>query len=155
MIVIGARTFIALFFFFFFLLLLLFFSIGDSFLCTVLQDHLLAAQHLAAHQQAGARPHVPTNPNTSQHGLPASALSASGLPPSASPRDQHNIDPAIAAGTAVLGRTPDLAQPESPSDDGSKSYGKRPLSTSKRAAQNRAAQVCGYLVLTLSHTRFP
>lgn len=33
--------------------------------------------------------------------------------------------------------------------DGRKGYGKRELSTSKRAAQNRAAQVCGFCSLCL------
>lgn len=62
------------------------------------------------------------------------------MPPSASPRDQNNIDPAI-AGAAMLGGPPqtppgqDPSGPESPN-----SLSKRPLSTSKRAAQNRAAQ---------------
>ncbi|TQB67978.1 hypothetical protein MPDQ_004268 [Monascus purpureus] len=91
----------------------------------VLHDQLLAAQqHLSAHQhQAPPR----THPSAPQ-------------PHTASPRDQHNIDPAI-AGPSLLSRPPELqARPESPSDDGVKTYGKRPLSTSKRAAQNRAAQ---------------
>jgi hypothetical protein len=39
-------------------------------------------------------------------------------------------------------QTPTQPQGSPPSDGGSKSYGKRELSTSKRAAQNRAAQVC-------------
>lgn len=95
-------------------------------LLIVLHDQLLAAQqHLSAHQhQAPPR----THPSAPQ-------------PHTASPRDQHNIDPAI-AGPSLLSRPPELqARPESPSDDGVKTYGKRPLSTSKRAAQNRAAQV--------------
>ncbi len=59
---------------------------------------------------------------------------------SASPHD-HNIDPAI-AGSAMRGASPG----ESGGDDNgtasdSRKGGKRELSTSKRAAQNRAAQV--------------
>lgn len=70
-------------------------------------------------------------------------------PSSASPQDQ-NIDPAIAGPTVTMTGTIDEApgamtapiQPKSPqSDGGSKKGGKRELSGSKRAAQNRAAQV--------------
>jgi hypothetical protein len=45
-------------------------------------------------------------------------------------------------------QTPPQPQGSPPSDGGSKSYGKRELSTSKRAAQNRAAQVCPLLHTT-------
>lgn len=78
-------------------------------------------------------------------------------------RDQHvNIDPAISGGVPTTGMiqapTQQQQQPQQPqpqpqlqpqlqpdagdqsSGDGRKSYGKRELSTSKRAAQNRAAQ---------------
>lgn len=66
-------------------------------------------------------------------------------PSSASPRDQNNIDPAI-SGTAMMGGPP--ATPPQPDDMGEDdvsrhSGNRRTLSTSKRAAQNRAAQVCG------------
>lgn len=64
-------------------------------------------------------------------------------PNTASPRDQANIDPAI-SGAALLSaapQTPTQPQQGSPEDVTSKTYGKRELSTSKRAAQNRAAQV--------------
>ncbi|KAL3481425.1 hypothetical protein BJX99DRAFT_218979 [Aspergillus californicus] len=92
----------------------------------VLHDSLLAAsahQHLSQHPQP--RPQQP----------PAQPLHMQ--PNSSSPRDQNNIDPAI-SGNALLAapQTPD--EPDSPEDQ-SKAY-KRPLSTSKRAAQNRAAQ---------------
>lgn len=52
----------------------------------------------------------------------------------------HNIDPAI-AGTGIM----NLGAVDSGGDDGvsdGRKSGKRELSTSKRAAQNRAAQVC-------------
>ena len=68
-------------------------------------------------------------------------------PNTASPRHQPNIDPAI-SGAAMMGavapQTPTQPQHQQGSpDDGSKGAGgKRELSTSKRAAQNRAAQVC-------------
>ncbi|KAL5335071.1 hypothetical protein BJX70DRAFT_390945 [Aspergillus crustosus] len=95
----------------------------------VLHDSLLAAsahQHLSQHPQP--RPAPPTAP---PHHL---------QPPSTSSRDQTNIDPAI-SGAAML---PPPPQPSSQQDlsggESPKTYGKRPLSTSKRAAQNRAAQ---------------
>lgn len=67
-------------------------------------------------------------------------------------REQSNIDPAI-SGTTMLS-PPDPSptataqggdvspQEPSSSQEPRKTYGKRELSTSKRAAQNRAAQVC-------------
>lgn len=65
-------------------------------------------------------------------------------PNTASPRDQANIDPAISgAMMSAAPQTPTQPQQSSPDDITPKSYGKRELSTSKRAAQNRAAQVCG------------
>jgi hypothetical protein len=65
-------------------------------------------------------------------------------PNTASPRDQANIDPAISgAMMSAAPQTPTQQQQSSPDDITPKSYGKRELSTSKRAAQNRAAQVCG------------
>lgn len=54
----------------------------------------------------------------------------------------HNIDPAI-AGTGVM----NLGAGDSGGDDNGsdgRRGGKRELSTSKRAAQNRAAQVCDF-----------
>ncbi|KAJ5130003.1 uncharacterized protein N7515_006042 [Penicillium bovifimosum] len=90
----------------------------------VLHDQLLAAQHHLGARTQGA-------PGQQQHLQPSSA----------SPRDQPNIDPAISG--AMLGAPQTPTQPQQgspPSDGGSKSYGKRELSTSKRAAQNRAAQ---------------
>jgi len=56
---------------------------------------------------------------------------------SASPHD-HNIDPAI-AGTGLMNTSAESG--DEIGADGKKG-GKRELSTSKRAAQNRAAQVC-------------
>lgn len=56
---------------------------------------------------------------------------------SASPHD-HNIDPAI-AGTGIMSASAGESGGEDNSDG--KKGGKRELSTSKRAAQNRAAQV--------------
>ncbi|KAL2786002.1 hypothetical protein BJX65DRAFT_69398 [Aspergillus insuetus] len=96
----------------------------------VLHDSLLAAsahQHLSQHAQQAR----PPQPNPQPHHLQPNATS---------PRDQNNIDPAI-SGAAML---PPPPQPPTQADptgqDQSKTYGKRPLSTSKRAAQNRAAQ---------------
>ena len=61
-------------------------------------------------------------------------------PSSASPNDQ-NIDPAIAG--PVMDASPSNESGGEDNLDGSaKKGGKRELSTSKRAAQNRAAQVC-------------
>ncbi|KAI9372338.1 hypothetical protein BJX61DRAFT_453675 [Aspergillus egyptiacus] len=96
----------------------------------VLHDSLLAAsahQHLSQHPQQPR----PQQPPPQPHHMP---------PTTPSPRDQNNIDPAI-SGAAMLPPPPQPpAQPETPTQDQSKTYGKRPLSTSKRAAQNRAAQ---------------
>ncbi|KAL2868974.1 uncharacterized protein BJX67DRAFT_387077 [Aspergillus lucknowensis] len=96
----------------------------------VLHDSLLAAsahQHLSQHAQQ-ARPQQPTaQPHHMQ-------------PNATSPRDQNNIDPAISGATILPPPPQATAQPETPGQDQSKTYGKRPLSTSKRAAQNRAAQ---------------
>lgn len=64
-------------------------------------------------------------------------------PNTGAPRDQGNIDPAISgAMMAAPPQTPNPPQQGSPEDGTPKTYGKRELSTSKRAAQNRAAQVC-------------
>lgn len=92
----------------------------------MLHDQLLAAQqHLQGARPQGAHQQQHLQPNT------------------ASPRDQPNIDPAI-SGAAMLSaapQTPTQPQQSSPENVTPKSYGKRELSTSKRAAQNRAAQV--------------
>lgn len=88
-----------------------------------------------------AQGHMP-HPAPARPQVPA-AQSPHMQPTAASPRDQNNIDPAI-SGTAMMGAPP--ATPPQPDqeagDESPKGYGKRPLSTSKRAAQNRAAQVC-------------
>ena len=54
----------------------------------------------------------------------------------------HNIDPAI-AGTSIMNPGAGDSGGDDGASDGRKG-GKRELSTSKRAAQNRAAQVCGF-----------
>ncbi|KAJ6022802.1 hypothetical protein N7499_008119 [Penicillium canescens] len=90
----------------------------------VLHDQLLAAQH---HLQGGRPQGAPGQQQQLQ-------------PNTASPRDQANIDPAISGSMLGAPQTPTQPQGSPPSDGGSKSYGKRELSTSKRAAQNRAAQ---------------
>ena len=54
----------------------------------------------------------------------------------------HNIDPAI-AGSGIMNPSAGDSGGDDNGSDGRKS-GKRELSTSKRAAQNRAAQVCGF-----------
>ncbi|KAL4865909.1 hypothetical protein BDV12DRAFT_173713 [Aspergillus spectabilis] len=96
----------------------------------VLHDSLLAAsahQHLSQH---------PQQPRPQQQTAPPHHLQ----PPATNPRDQNNIDPAI-SGAAMLPPPPQPAEQLEPSGSESpKTYGKRPLSTSKRAAQNRAAQ---------------
>ncbi|KAJ5469269.1 transcription factor kapC [Penicillium diatomitis] len=88
----------------------------------VLHDQLLAAQqHMHRPQGAPVQQHL--QPNTG------------------APRDQGNIDPAISgAMMAAAPQTPNPPQQGSPDDGTPKTYGKRELSTSKRAAQNRAAQ---------------
>ncbi|KAL4892482.1 putative transcription factor kapC [Aspergillus ambiguus] len=93
----------------------------------VLHDQLLAAhQHLSHPQQARAQAPASQAPHMQ--------------PNTASPRDQNNIDPAI-SGAAMLSAPPQTPpQPEPATQESPKTYGKRPLSTSKRAAQNRAAQ---------------
>lgn len=93
----------------------------------VLQEHLLAvqqAQQQLASQHANARQQQQGAHHMSQGQGPRG--------------DQNNIDPAI-AGTAGLSG-PQETQSQSEEQDLPKTYGKRPLSTSKRAAQNRAAQ---------------
>ncbi|KAE8153393.1 hypothetical protein BDV25DRAFT_31887 [Aspergillus avenaceus] len=62
------------------------------------------------------------------------------MQPNASPRDQNNIDPAISGAAMLSGPPQTPPQPEPTGPESPKTYGKRPLSTSKRAAQNRAAQ---------------
>ena len=102
----------------------------------MLHDQLLAAQH---HLQ-GTRPQG--GPGQPQHLQPNTA----------SPRDQANIDPAISG--AMMGAAPQTpAQPQQASPDSltPKTYGKRELSTSKRAAQNRAAQVWNSTSMSLSN----
>ncbi|GLA00947.1 hypothetical protein AnigIFM60653_010334 [Aspergillus niger] len=93
----------------------------------VLHDQLLAAhQHLSHPQQA--RPQGPT------------AQPPHMQPNTTSPRDQNNIDPAISGAAMLSGPPQTPPQPEPTGQESPKTYGKRPLSTSKRAAQNRAAQ---------------
>jgi len=121
---------------------------------TVLHDQLLAAQqHLSPHPQPARPPHpVSVSVSHPPHMPPTTA---------AGPRDPNtsNIDPAI-AGAAMLSApaepapqpqpaaAPDQQQPQQPQqqqqpapEQPRRTYGKRELSTSKRAAQNRAAQV--------------
>ncbi|MCJ1370941.1 hypothetical protein MMC20_002155 [Loxospora ochrophaea] len=71
------------------------------------------------------------------HPLPPHGQSFRNLETSASPRD-HNIDPAI-AGSGMLNTSGGESGGDDNGSDGKKG-GKRELSTSKRAAQNRAAQ---------------
>ena len=59
---------------------------------------------------------------------------------SASPHD-HNIDPAIAAGAMRSTSAGESGGDDNGATSDSRRGGKRELSTSKRAAQNRAAQV--------------
>jgi hypothetical protein len=65
---------------------------------------------------------------------PEHQLSTAGSP------QHHNIDPAI-AGTGIMNPGAGDSGGDDNGSDGRKG-GKRELSTSKRAAQNRAAQVC-------------
>ncbi|WEW59196.1 hypothetical protein PRK78_004665 [Emydomyces testavorans] len=110
------------------------------------QDHeeqLLQDQLLAAQLQAG---HAAPPPPRPQPGMAhVQAL-----------RDHSNIDPAISGAGPTTGmipvpppqpqpqqpqvQAPDQAMQEAPTAEPRKTYGKRELSTSKRAAQNRAAQ---------------
>lgn len=59
----------------------------------------------------------------------------------------HNIDPAI-AGTGIMNPGAGDSGGDDGASDGRKG-GKRELSTSKRAAQNRAAQVCGLYIIVV------
>ncbi|OJK01277.1 hypothetical protein ASPACDRAFT_77084 [Aspergillus aculeatus ATCC 16872] len=93
----------------------------------VLHDQLLAAhQHMSHPQQPRPQPQTAPPPHMQ--------------PNITSPRDQNNIDPAISGATMLSGPPQTPPQPEPTSQESPKTYGKRPLSTSKRAAQNRAAQ---------------
>lgn len=99
------------------------------FLNLVLHDQLLAAhQHLSHPQQPRPQPPAAQPPHMQ--------------PNTTSPRDQNNIDPAISGAAMLSGPPQTPPQPEPTGQESPKTYGKRPLSTSKRAAQNRAAQVC-------------
>ncbi|KAF7166105.1 hypothetical protein CNMCM6106_002063 [Aspergillus hiratsukae] len=92
----------------------------------VLHDQLLAAhQHLSHPQQARPQPPAPQPPH---------------MQPNTPARDQNNIDPAISGATMLTGPPQTPTQPDVTGQETPKTYGKRPLSTSKRAAQNRAAQ---------------
>ncbi|KAH1434449.1 hypothetical protein KXV74_003323 [Aspergillus fumigatus] len=93
----------------------------------VLHDQLLAAQHqhLTHPQQARPQPPAPQPPH---------------MQPNTPARDQNNIDPAISGATMLTGPPQTPTQPDVTGQETPKTYGKRPLSTSKRAAQNRAAQ---------------
>lgn len=85
--------------------------------------------------------HSPQSSST-QHALENMQHSSS-----ASPHDHNtnnNIDPAI-AGSGVMSTSAESGGDDNGAD-GRKGYGKRELSTSKRAAQNRAAQVSLRLV---------
>lgn len=93
----------------------------------VLHDQLLAAhQHLSHPQQARPQPPAPQPPH---------------MQPNTPARDQNNIDPAISGAAMLTGPPQTPTQPDITGQETPKTYGKRPLSTSKRAAQNRAAQV--------------
>ncbi|KAK1140150.1 hypothetical protein N8T08_010627 [Aspergillus melleus] len=93
----------------------------------MLHDQLLAAQqHLTHPQQTRPQPPPPQPPHMQ--------------PNNTSPRDQNNIDPAISGASMLSGPPQTPPQPEPTGPESPKTYGKRPLSTSKRAAQNRAAQ---------------
>jgi len=92
----------------------------------VLHDQLLAVSGLqSVHHPSLPRP----QPNIAVSHI---------QPTSTGQRDHNNIDPAI-AGTSGMITTTDTGTDDSVLD-GRKVYGKRELSTSKRAAQNRAAQ---------------
>ena len=91
-------------------------------------------------------------------------LSQSNLPPSprdhaktmhensspTSPSDQGNNDLAT-GGSGVMSTSADSDGGADNGGDGRKGYGKRELSTSKRAAQNRAAQVSQFCFRVLDH----
>lgn len=99
-------------------------SVADTWNILALREHLLAQVH-----------------NT--HPVP---LKVESLQPtsSVSPQDQ-NIDPAI-AGAGIMATSTGESGGDENGSDGKKS-GKRALSTSKRAAQNRQAQVCLIFIL--------
>ena len=95
------------------------FSFADSWNILALREHLLAQVH-------NTLP-VPHKVDSLQ---PTSSVS---------PQDQ-NIDPAI-AGSGIMATSTGESGGDENGSDGKKS-GKRALSTSKRAEQNRQAQVC-------------
>lgn len=103
-----------------------FFLRADTWECQALREHLLAQVH-----------------NTHPGALKVETLQARS---SASPHDQ-NIDPAI-AGSGMMSTSAGESGGDENASDGKKS-GKRELSTSKRAAQNRQAQVCMVLGFAL------
>ena len=96
-----------------------------------LYDADISSYHLAL------REHLLAQVHSSHPSLKVENLQTSN---SASPHDQ-NIDPAI-AGTGMMSTSAGESGGDDNGSDGKKG-GKRELSTSKRAAQNRAAQVRG------------
>ena len=88
-------------------------------------------EHLLAQVQASAS----SNPQRT-HALENVRGSSPG-----SPHQIHNIDPAIAGSSMMSNNSAGESGGDDNGSDGKKG-GKRELSTSKRAAQNRAAQVC-------------
>jgi hypothetical protein len=89
---------------------------------------------------AGLREHLLAQVQSPQPSAPQN-LESMRPSNSASPHDQ-NIDPAIAGtGLTMSGTSAESGGDDNNGDGSSKKGGKRELSTSKRAAQNRAAQV--------------
>ncbi|MCJ1324871.1 hypothetical protein MMC10_001533 [Thelotrema lepadinum] len=79
--------------------------------------------------------HHVNDPNSTQQSLGAPVQS-----PPGSTNHAHNIDPAI-AGPGMMSHSPGDSGGDDPTTPESKRGSKRELSTSKRAAQNRAAQL--------------
>lgn len=123
--------------------------------CVVLREQLLAA-HLTNASHTAPPPPRP------QPGVPAHLQAAAAAAGAGGQRDHINIDPAISGMTAapqvhttaaMLAQPPQAQVPVGQQDmtgappgldqtgEPRKVYGKRELSSSKRAAQNRAAQV--------------
>lgn len=96
-----------------------------------LRQHLLAAGGADAHPSP-----YPLPPTAGATGLDNPYRTTD----SASPNDQQHLDPNVSGQHMQYGMGGDDAGDDGMSPQNGK--GKRELSTSKRAAQNRAAQVC-------------
>ena len=96
-------------------------------------------EHLLAQVQTSGPPHPQQQQQHQQQRTRALEGVRGGSPDSS--HHSHNIDPAIAGSSGMMSNSAGESGGDDNGSDGKKG-GKRELSTSKRAAQNRAAQVC-------------